>query len=328
MKPEISIIVPVYKVEKYLKKCVDSILNQTFKDFELILVDDGSPDNCGKICDEYAHKDSRVKVIHKENGGLSSARNAGLDIAQGEYIGFVDSDDWIEPDMYEILYKLIKKYKTNISICGIRTVKKNINTYNITPKVNHIIRLKRGKEEVLESRYSDNWISWSCCNKLYSRVKIKGIRFIEGIIYEDVPFSIEVFNQISSYVYTDKKLYNYLQIGESITRNKISNKHLSLLKNTLYCYKITNYKYKQQTLNNLVDNCLFICISIVNEKTIIKNKELFKQMREILKNNKEILKMITYENTFKRISFKIIKFSPFLFSVLYRIGKEIKNIKK
>ncbi|MDT6814838.1 glycosyltransferase, partial [Enterococcus faecium] len=95
---EISIIVPVYKVEKYLRKCVDSILAQTFTDFEVILVDDGSPDNSGKICDEYAEKDNRVRVIHKENGGLSSARNAGIDVARGKYLGFVDSDDYIDED--------------------------------------------------------------------------------------------------------------------------------------------------------------------------------------------------------------------------------------
>ena len=117
--PKISIIVPVYNVEKYLRKCVDSILNQTFKDFELILVDDGSIDTSGKICDEYNLKDNRIKVIHKENGGLSSARNAGLDIAQGEYIGFVDSDDWIELDMYEELYKICKENDTDVGIVGI-----------------------------------------------------------------------------------------------------------------------------------------------------------------------------------------------------------------
>lgn len=98
---EISIIVPIYKVERYLKRCVDSILNQTFTDFELILVDDGSPDNCGRICDEYAEKDNRIYVIHKENGGLSDARNAGLDYATGQYIIFVDSDDFVEPDLLE-----------------------------------------------------------------------------------------------------------------------------------------------------------------------------------------------------------------------------------
>jgi glycosyltransferase involved in cell wall biosynthesis len=116
---EISIIVPVYDVEKYLKKCVDSILNQTFKDFELILVDDGSPDNSGAICDQYAEKDSRVRVIHKENGGLSDARNAGIEVARGKYLGFVDSDDFVNEDMYKQLYTSIIENNADLSICGI-----------------------------------------------------------------------------------------------------------------------------------------------------------------------------------------------------------------
>ena len=114
----ISVIVPIYNVEKYLDRCVDSIINQTYKNLEIILVDDGSPDNCLAICDSWAEKDRRIKVIHKENGGVSSARNSALDIASGDYIGFVDSDDWIEPDMYEILIKNAKKYDADISRCA------------------------------------------------------------------------------------------------------------------------------------------------------------------------------------------------------------------
>lgn len=108
MNPEISIIVPVYNVEKYLKRCIDSILNQSFENFELILVDDGSTDNSGKIVDEYEGIDKRIRVIHKQNGGQGSARNRGLDIAKGNYIGFVDSDDWIHRDMYKCMYKFMK----------------------------------------------------------------------------------------------------------------------------------------------------------------------------------------------------------------------------
>lgn len=115
---KLSIIVPVYKVEKYLDRCVQSILGQTFEDFELILVDDGSPDSCGKMCEDWAGKDSRIKVIHKKNGGLSDARNAGLDIAQGEYIGFVDSDDYIKPDMYEILVSNLEDCPADIQYVG------------------------------------------------------------------------------------------------------------------------------------------------------------------------------------------------------------------
>ena len=112
--PLFSIIIPVYNVEKYLNKCVDSVLNQTFTDFEVILVDDGSTDNCPAICDSYAEKDKRVKVIHKPNGGLINARKSGLEIADGNYIGFVDSDDWIEPEMYELFANMIKKYSPDM----------------------------------------------------------------------------------------------------------------------------------------------------------------------------------------------------------------------
>ncbi|MFZ3577233.1 glycosyltransferase family 2 protein, partial [Virgibacillus sp. DJP39] len=134
MDYKLSIIVPVYKVEQYLAKCIDSILNQTYKDFELILVNDGSPDNCSDICDSYMKKDNRIKVIHKANGGLSSARNAGIQIARGEYIGFVDSDDFIHRRMYEVLYKNAFKYLSDIVVCdysqvqeGEKYIEKEIN---------------------------------------------------------------------------------------------------------------------------------------------------------------------------------------------------------
>jgi len=107
-RPLISVIIPVYEVEAFLHKCIDSVIGQTYRELEIILVDDGSPDNCGDVCDEYAAVDSRIKVIHKQNGGLSDARNAGLDAASGEFIGFVDSDDHIEPDMFECLYQVLK----------------------------------------------------------------------------------------------------------------------------------------------------------------------------------------------------------------------------
>ena len=116
-KPLLSIIVPVYDVERYLQKCIDSILAQTFTDFELILVDDGSPDNCPALCDAAAAKDARIRVLHQKNGGLSAARNAGLDVARGEWIGFVDSDDYISPEMYEILYKAVQSTGSDLALC-------------------------------------------------------------------------------------------------------------------------------------------------------------------------------------------------------------------
>ena len=117
--PEISVIVPVYNCEKYIGKCIESILNQTFKDLELILIDDGSADESGKICDEYKIQDKRVKVIHEKNSGVSIARNVGINVAKGKYIGFVDSDDYLAPDMYESLYENLMKSHADVAICGI-----------------------------------------------------------------------------------------------------------------------------------------------------------------------------------------------------------------
>lgn len=131
-EPLISVIVPVYNVEKYLDKCVDSIVNQTYKNLEIILVDDGSPDNCPKMCDNWAKKDKRIKVIHKENGGVSSARNVGIDNAKGEYIGFVDSDDWTEKKYIQKLYEVLIQENADIALCGYnRVTGANIEKINI-----------------------------------------------------------------------------------------------------------------------------------------------------------------------------------------------------
>ena len=134
--PKISVIVPVYNVEKYLHECVDSILTQTFTDFELILVDDGSPDNCPVICDEYASKDKRIKVIHKENGGGAQSRNVGLDCSRGAYIGFVDSDDHILPDMYEKMFCRIEEEQADIACCGLHHIYEDGNLHIL--KTSHI----------------------------------------------------------------------------------------------------------------------------------------------------------------------------------------------
>ncbi len=164
--PIISVIVPVYNVEEYIHRCIDSILAQTFKEFELILVDDGSPDQSGKICDEYALIDSRIKVIHKKNGGLSDARNAGLEVAQGEYIGFVDSDDFIESDMYEKLLEACKENSSQIAMCG---------RYNVLGEELHPLFSFEG-HMIWESREAiGNLLTWnnidsSACDKLFMRI--------------------------------------------------------------------------------------------------------------------------------------------------------------
>ncbi|WML47811.1 glycosyltransferase [Neobacillus sp. PS3-34] len=225
MNPRISIIVPVYNVEPYLHKCVNSILSQTFSDFELILIDDGSPDKCLAICDEYAKQDSRVRVVHKENGGLSSARNAGIEIAKGSYIGFVDSDDYIHERMYELLYEKAILYSSDIVVCDYLKVNENeiFDTKNITkePILSHFTNI-----ETLQYFYSNNggkhtaneksakWIVvW---NKLYKRELFEKYKFTEGRIYEDEFIAHKIIYNCTKITFVSINLYFYLQRQNSI----------------------------------------------------------------------------------------------------------------
>ncbi|MGL5904566.1 MAG: glycosyltransferase family 2 protein, partial [Cetobacterium sp.] len=248
MKPKISIIVPVYNAENYLEKCIDSVLNQTFRDFELILVNDGSLDSSGAICDEYSQKDKRIIVIHKKNGGQSSARNAGLDIVKGEYIGFVDSDDWIEPEMYEILYNNIFETHSDISICKTRLVKQNSKEEKI--ECSNKKYIFEGKE-IYDKVFINNIFEWGPCNKLYKFSKIFNIRFLEGRVYEDVVYNLFVYKNVNKISYIDNFLYNYRVDNLSTTRQEVSVKRLDLVKNILDNYEVLPSKYQTQFLESI-----------------------------------------------------------------------------
>ena len=176
----ISVIVPVYKVEEYLDECVQSLINQTYTNLEIILVDDGSPDGCPQMCDDWAMRDARIKVIHKKNGGLSDARNAGLDICTGDYVAFVDSDDWIKPEMYRYMYDAIKREKADICACNIiscypnREVSWGGKAYTVGDS-----------ETMLDRLYSDSAFPVCAWNKLYRRELWQEFRFPVGKICED-----------------------------------------------------------------------------------------------------------------------------------------------
>lgn len=208
----ISIIVPVYKVEPYLRQCVDSILNQTYRDIEVLLVDDGSPDRCGEICDEYAKKDQRIRVFHTENKGLSAARNLGLREAKGEYIGFVDSDDWIEPDMYEVLLRRLEETGADIGVCGVSyegiDYRKEFafteDIYTRTESLEHLV---------------DGEINNGVWNKLYCRGLFNGICFLEGKTSEDVYATQKVICRADKVVTCSAIEYHYRVRPESITKN-------------------------------------------------------------------------------------------------------------
>lgn len=215
----VSIIVPVYKTEKYLRKCVEAILAQTYKDLEIILVDDGSPDTCPLICDELAKTDNRIKVIHKENGGLSSARNEGLKEATGKYITFVDSDDTINPQMIECLFKALLTNNADISMCGCRTITSEGKLLAMdTFEDCHIYK----NEELINNVVLP--LKTACWNKLFKRSVIKGHLFPERRIHgEDLVFISSIINDKTTLVTTDYIGYNYYKRGCSITTSSFNN---------------------------------------------------------------------------------------------------------
>lgn len=224
--PEISIIVPVYKVEKYLDRCVKSILAQTFTDFELILVDDGSPDNCPRMCDEWAKKDERIKVIHKENGGAGQSRNVGLENAIGKYIGFVDADDWITKDMYEHLHNLIIGENADVAVCDFTRNYKKLEE----DSSNAIIKKldSKGMQDFFY-RINGEPSYYAIWNRLYKREILKNIHFLEGKITEDVMFIYEVTKVAKSMIFSDKKKYMYFENVFGVTKSKLNEKDLALL---------------------------------------------------------------------------------------------------
>lgn len=203
---EISVIVPVYKVEQYLQRCVQSICQQTCRNTEIILVDDGSPDNCGAFCDEYAQKDERIRVIHKVNGGLSSARNAGIEIATGKYIAFVDSDDWLDPTMLELLLHLCVNYRAQIAECSYRNILHDRIQAETTCNGKII---EATPVEAIEGNLDWKYFKPIACNKLYDRKVIGDVRYPEGKLHEDEFTTHKFYLAATKITYADVALYNY-----------------------------------------------------------------------------------------------------------------------
>ncbi|MCR5798931.1 MAG: glycosyltransferase [Lachnospiraceae bacterium] len=262
---KVSIIVPVYNVEKYIKQCIDSILEQTFTDIELIIVDDGTKDDSGKIADEYAAKNPKVSVIHKENGGLASARNAGIRMAEGDYICFIDSDDWVEKDYLEKLYNSCVQNDLDIAICGYfrRCDGKDISG---TTDGRDGLQILEGRD-VISGLYTENYVrtvvAW---NKLYKRSLFDDLLYTEGMIHEDEAICAMLLYKAKKVGILPDKLYNYrVDNTSSIMGEKYSLKHLDMLgalemrmdffkeKELKEYYENDSFKYMYKILLNITD---------------------------------------------------------------------------
>lgn len=224
--PLISVIVPVYKVEPYLDRCVQSIVDQTYRNLEIILVDDGSPDHCPQMCDAWAQKDSRIKVIHQENGGLSAARNRGIDAATGELIGFVDSDDYISPNMYALLYDILRRDGSDISACGVEMVFED-------GRPSRLLTLPEqctlSNKEAMEAIVLENFLKQPVWYKLYKSALVRNIPFPVGKYHEDVFWSWQAILAAQKVSITDEPCYFYVQRENSIMGETYSPKRLDAL---------------------------------------------------------------------------------------------------
>lgn len=247
----ISIIVPIYNVEDYLDRCVESIVNQTYNNLEIILVDDGSPDNCSQMCDSWAEKDNRIKVIHKENGGLSDARNAGLKIATGEIVSFIDSDDWIELDMFEKMLNRMKKDNSDMVSCGVKWVEEDGTVIRDVTSEDEVLDTETAMRELL----NDNKLKQHVWNKIYKYDLIKDIPFEKGKYHEDVFWSYQIVGRTKKVSVVKESFYNYMQRSNSIMGESYSVKRLDALDaNMLRC------EYIKEHFPELYDNALYVYI--------------------------------------------------------------------
>lgn len=304
-KYKVSIIIPIYNVEKYINKCIQSIIDQTYSNLEIILVDDGSIDRCSKICDEYANKDKRIKVIHKQNGGLSSARNIGIDISSGEYILFIDADDYIHESTVEILIKKAISKNADIVHFNFQYVDEEGNKINIKNKNLDDNKILNSYETICE--YAKKSIIVMACTKLYKRELFDGLRFDEGYVYEDeLIFPKIIYKSKINYMINDK-LYYYVNRESSITKSNLTNNKIESKKKLIRFLEEFYLENYPELMRYIYIKIYFICSSTIKEikkSNRLDNKNKIKITEYFYKKILEIYPKISTHKKVKDIPLK------------------------
>lgn len=300
MNELISVIVPVYNVEKYICKCIDSIVNQTYKNLEIILIDDGSLDNCPQICDEYAKKDSRIKVIHKKNGGVSSARNMGIGIAKGEYIGFVDSDDLIHKDMYKLMLEFLSENNLDIVNCNVLEITTedffSDEVFDLVKNKNYIINKIDAYNKILLFN-SDNGINPFTVCKLIKKTLLSNIIFnLDFSIGEDMLFCLDVIKESNRIGLLESKLYFYNRQEQSVTKT-FSAKKITHIKSIEKIFDL-DLPILNETKENLQRTSVMLSADYIHKsiynrlendnENIVYAREIIKKYYKLVKNQKDI----------------------------------------
>lgn len=295
MNDLISIIVPVYNVENYIQKCIDSILNQTYKFIEIILVDDGSTDNSSKICDTNQKKDKRIKVIHKKNGGLSSARNVGIKHATGKYLTFIDSDDYINKNFLSILYANLVNYNADISCCSLVRIKKNSIEKNNSKQRITIFNSMEALEDMLYQKKLDN----SACAKLYKKSLFKDIQYPLDFFFEDMATTYKLYLKSKTIVKSNLGYYYYFQREGSILHKKQDKNITDLLK---ILQTMQNDLRKIPELDKAMESRIINAQFYIHRNS--SNKNFKEQSKNYIKNNRK--KVFNDKNINKKTKIGII----------------------
>lgn len=318
---KVSIIVPIYKVEQYIDRCINSILSQSLKEIELILVDDGSPDNCPIICDQYAEKDSRVKVIHQNNSGVSSARNAGLSIAAGKYIGFVDADDYIDRYMFEKLYKSAVENDASLVCCDLNYIDEKGLVENNWANGFEIVN----SEELFKIMFDTSaYLRMGVWNKMYKHEIIKDERFdTTQHMAEDLLFLLKVIPKANKIVYLKESLYFYFrQREDSATSKSYGSFEKERVKNTHYMADFIRYNYPKIYPQAVSYKCINGDLTAINKMidAHIKDMNMIKLVQKDLKDSMSILNDSGISKK-KLAQIIICSKSYLLYKLLYRIIK-------
>lgn len=311
-KPLISVIVPVYKVEKYLNRCVESLRKQTYNNLEIILVDDGSPDSCPMMCDGYAQEDERIRVIHQSNSGLSGARNSGLEIATGDYIGFVDSDDYVSDKMYEMLLTEMMKRDADIAICRYTRFSGELAACDDEQSISNVKEMK--KMDALNNLYgADGEVYTVAWNKLYRRTVLADIRYPVGKINEDEFTTYKIMCNASKVILLEKALYYYFYNENSITTNENY-----LINRDIYeAYEARLKYFQQRGIEGLEQKNAKLYL----DRIIERNKKLRKISKQ---KSKELLtfyrtKYLDFGKTVPGVGYLVYYISPALYYTIVNI---------
>lgn len=287
-QPLISIIVPVYKVEKYLRRCLDSILSQIYRNIEIIIVDDGSPDMCGDICDEYNKLDYRIKVIHKKNAGLSDARNTALQMAQGEYICFVDSDDWVSPYYVEHLYEAISRGQADLGISWFEGVSERQTSH--TKFEEKLLKYQcLNTEGCLKKLLYQDGVETCAWGKLYKRELFMGVRYPSGKLYEDIPVTYEAIKRSKKIAIIGNVDYYYFQREDSIQNVQFSNRKLDAIE---LCYNMLNSICLEYPYLKSAAECRYfstVCNILFQIRDEDHEQEKEKLWKEVVKYRKSVM---------------------------------------